>query len=205
MKLHTAPGSPSGRKVQAVILHLKLDVQVQNHDFAKGELRAPEYLALNPNGSVPTLVDGAFVLWESNAIMQYLSDLTPGQTIYPTELRPRADVNRWLFWSAQHWSPALGVLTWERWMKGLFGMGTEEPREVERGNRDFSQFARVLDDHLGSRQWVSGPALTIADFSIATPLMRVTEASIPLQQYAHIASWFDRVQALEAWKKTVPT
>ena len=87
MKLHTAPGSPSGRKVQAVILHLKLDVQVQNHDFAKGELRAPEYLALNPNGSVPTLVDGDFVLWESNAIMQYLADKAGDQLLFPRDLQ----------------------------------------------------------------------------------------------------------------------
>ena len=72
MELHTVGGSPNSRKVEAVIDHLALEVAIVRHDFAG--LRRPEYLALNPNGMVPTLVDGAFVLWEANAIMQYLAD-----------------------------------------------------------------------------------------------------------------------------------
>jgi glutathione S-transferase len=51
---------------------------------------------------------------------------------------------------------------------------------------------------------VSGPTLTIADFSLATPLMRVKEASIPLADYPNLAAWFARVEALDAWKKTNP-
>jgi glutathione S-transferase len=67
----------------------------------------------------------------------------PGQTLYPTGLRERADVNRWLFWSAQHWGPALGVLTWENWMKGLFGAGERDVAAVARGERELAQPHRL--------------------------------------------------------------
>ena len=87
-------------------------------------------------------------------------------------------------------------------MKKLFGVGDPDTHAIERADRDFAQFARVLDDHLKGRDWVSGDSVTIADFAIATPLMRVKEASIPLADYPNVSAWFDRVQALEAWQKT---
>jgi glutathione S-transferase len=89
-------------------------------------------------------------------------------------------------------------------MKGLFGMGAADPNVVARGEQEFAQFAKVLDDHLAGRTWVSGPTLTIADFSLATPLMRVKEASIPIADYPNLAAWFARVEALDAWKQTNP-
>src|SRR5258707_15891659 len=74
MKLHSFVGSAHSHKVQAVISHLGLAVEIEYHDFVAGELRGPDYLTLNPNAKVPVLVDGQFTLWESNAIMQYLAD-----------------------------------------------------------------------------------------------------------------------------------
>ena len=65
MKLHTFVGSPNSHKVQAVVSHLGLEIQIKYHDFVGGDLRTADYLALNPNGMVPLLVDGAFRLWES--------------------------------------------------------------------------------------------------------------------------------------------
>ena len=69
MELHTFAGSPNGRKVEAVIDHLTIDVRIVHHDFPAG-LRVPTYAALNPNRLAPTLVDGDLKLWEGNAIMQ---------------------------------------------------------------------------------------------------------------------------------------
>ena len=103
-------------------LHLGVQLELVLVDLAKGAQRSPEFLALNPNGRVPVLVDGDFVLTESHAIMQYLADITPGQTVYPTDVKCRADVNRWLFWNAQHFQPAVGVLNQERMVKPRFGV-----------------------------------------------------------------------------------
>jgi glutathione S-transferase len=184
--------------------HLGIPVELVLIENLRDPPQRAKLSALNPNTKIPVLEHGDLVLWESMAIMQYLADLTPGQTIYPTDLVARANVNRWLFWCAQHWNGALGTLTWENWMKGLFGAGPRDPEAAARGERDFAVHAKILDDHLASREWLAGPSVTIADFAIATPLMRVKEASIPLADYPRLSAWFARVEALPAWQATKP-
>lgn len=75
MKLYGFPISPNTWKVRAVAVHLGIVLDDQLVDLSRGEQRTPNYLALNPTGRTPTLVDGEFVLWESNAIMQYYQQI----------------------------------------------------------------------------------------------------------------------------------
>jgi glutathione S-transferase len=204
MRLFYNPFSSSARRVVMTVQQLSAPVELVLIKNLRDPVEREQLVKLNPNAKIPVLEHGDFVLWESNAIMQYVADQVPGQSLYPTGLRERADVNRWLFWSAQHWSPALGVLTWENWMKGLFGAGERDAAAAARGEREFVQFAGVLDAHLKGRQWISGPGLTLADFAISVSLGRVKEASIPLADYPNISAWFERVQALDVWQKTQP-
>jgi glutathione S-transferase len=203
-RLYHNPFSSSARRAVLVVKHLRLPVELVLVKNLHDPDERAQLTAINPNAKIPVLQHGSFVLWESTAIMQYLADLSPGQTLYPAELRARADVNRWLAWGGQHWSPALGVLTWERWMKGLFGLGEADPSEVARGERDFEQFARVADARLAKRQWIAGEGLTLADFAIATPLMRVREASVSLEPFPNLSVWLERIRALDAWKQSEP-
>lgn len=202
MKIFHSPFSSNAKKALMTALQLGLSLERVNVDLPKLEQRKPEFLALNPNGKVPVLVDGDFVLTESQAIMAYLADATPGQTLYPTELRARADVNRWMFWSANHWGPAISILNWERQVKKIVGQGDPDPSQVARGEALFHDFAKVLDAHLSDREWISGKALSLADISIGCPLMVAVPAQLPLAGYANIQKWFARLQALDAWKKT---
>src|SRR4051812_8751518 len=101
MKLYTFPIAPNARKVHAVIEHLGLkDIEIHLVDLTKGGQQSPEYLALNPMGRVPTLVDGDLVLWESNAVCEYLCDLQGDTSLFPRDARVRADISRWLYWQA---------------------------------------------------------------------------------------------------------
>ena len=204
MRLYYNPFSSSARRVVMTVQQLGAPVELLLVENLHDPVERAQLLELNPNAKIPVLVHGDFVLWESNAIMQYIADQVPGQTLYPSGLRERADVNRWLFWSAQHWAPALGVLTWENWMKGLFGMGERDATAAARGERELAQFAAVLDAHLRGREWISGAGVTLADYAIAVSLMRVKEASISLADYPNIVAWFDRVQALDVWQRTQP-
>ena len=117
MKLHAVIGSPNSRKVEAAISHLGLGgIEREYLDFFAGELGAQDYLRLNPNGMVPTLVDGALTLWESNAIMQYLADKAggrSGETLFPRDPARRADVVRWQCWELAHFNKAFGVIAFE--------------------------------------------------------------------------------------------
>src|SRR5689334_4397903 len=121
MKLHHGKLSSSSRRV--TITAAILGIELEDHFVALGDRESRAQLErINPNSKIPVLQDGDFVLWESNAIMQYLCELTPGQTLYPSELRARANVQRWLNWSSAHWSTAIGFLGWENvWKKFATG------------------------------------------------------------------------------------
>ena len=94
MRLYHHPYSFNARRAVMTALHLKSPVELVFVDLAKGEQRQSQFLKLNPNHKVPVLEDDGFVLWESHAIMQYLADKTPRQTLYPTETRARAGLVR---------------------------------------------------------------------------------------------------------------
>jgi glutathione S-transferase len=107
MKLYMNVLSPNVRRVRLTAAVLGLPLEEKTIDLARGEQRSPEYLALNPNGAIPTLVDGDFVLTESRAIMQYLAAKKPEAGLVPRDAAAHADVTRWQFWDAAHFSPQL--------------------------------------------------------------------------------------------------
>ena len=98
-------------------------------DYFKGEHKEQPYLQLNPNASVPALTDGDYVLWESNAMLQYAADLVGNQVAYPRDLKVRADINRWMQWEGSHWFPSSYVFLVENCVKPLLG-GQADPAAV---------------------------------------------------------------------------
>jgi glutathione S-transferase len=202
MRLYQHPMSANSRAAVMTALHLNVPVELIYVDLQRQEQLKPEFLRLNPNHRVPVLEDGDFHLWESRAIMQYLADLTPGQTLYPVGARERADVNRWLFWSGQHFAPAIGIYFRENVVKGMIGLGAPDPVELRKGEVLFNDFAAVLDAHLADRSWISGSGLTLADLSIAAAYACAAPGKAPVAWYANIQKWFMRMQTLEVWHRT---
>src|SRR5689334_371466 len=103
MKLYFHPGSANARKARMAAALLNIDLDLQLVDVFAGAHKKPEYLAINPNGMVPTLDDGGFVLWESNAIAQYLASTKPNSDLFPSDIKTRADISRWQCWDLAHW------------------------------------------------------------------------------------------------------
>lgn len=202
MRLYYSPMSGNSRRAVMAVLQLRAPVELVRVDLPKGEHKKPPFLEMNPAGRVPVLEDEGFYLPESHAIMAYVADRTPGQTLYPTPLRERARVNQWMFWSAHHFTPAISVLNWERVVKPIIGLGDPDPNELKRGERLVTETAGLLDAHLAGRQWICGSDLTLADLSIAAPLMSTVPAKLPVAGFANLQAWFARVQALEAWQKS---
>jgi glutathione S-transferase len=203
MRLYYHPLSSNSRRVLLTAYHLGLDLELVAVDLSSGEHRTTEYLRLNPNGRVPILVEGGFHLWESHAIMQYLADKSPEQDIYPQDVSARADVNRWLFWSASHFAPAAAFIIRELVSKKIIGgLDAPDPREIARGEALLGAAALVLDRHLAGKQWVAQDKLTLADFAIAAPLMHTSAAQLPVTEFENLQGWFARVRSLDAWTKS---
>ena len=192
----------SPRKACAVARYLDSPVEFVRVDLAKGEQRGPAYLAVNPNGKVPTLTDSDTSLWEANAIMCHLAHKA-GSDLWPSDER-QTDVIRWLSWDASHFSRHAGRLYFEHIIKRRFGIGAPDPAEVEEATGHFRQFARVLDDHLRGRECLVGNSLTIADFAVAVTLPYADEAKLPLGDFPEVERWHARLWELPAWREPFP-
>lgn len=204
MKLYLNLMSPNVRRVCLTAAVLELPLEEITLDLAKGEHKQPEFLAINPNGAVPTLVDGDFVLTESRVIMQYLASKKPESGLLPRDERARIDVIRWQFWDAAHFSPQLGTLTFQKLLRPMFGLGEPDAGKVEEALTNFRRFADVLDKRLDGRQYVVGDAMTLADLTLAPPLMYAEQTQVPLAEFPNVQRWFSRISDTDAWTRTNP-
>ncbi|QSA96308.1 glutathione S-transferase family protein [Methylococcus sp. EFPC2] len=205
MKLYYHPASPFARKPRIAAALLGIELETQVVDILAGAGQAPDYLRLNPHGKVPTLVDGDFSLWESNAIVQYLGEKAADTSLFPRDSRSRADILRWQFWESTTWAPPSGVFIYENVLKPLLGQGEADGEEIRKATEKFVRAAKVLDDHLAQHSWLVGDTLTVADTSVAAVLMYAETARYPLDGYEHIHAWFGKIRQLPAWTATEPS
>lgn len=202
MKLYINPISPNSRKVMAVASSLQLDCEVELVDLAKGENRTPEFLKINPNAKIPALVDGDFMLWESNAIIAYLCSKKD------TELWPKSnvryDVMRWMNWELAHWGRWISTYGYETFLKGILGGGPPDEKILEESARFIKKFATVLDKHLAGQKFLTGDTVTIADFAVAAHLTYRIPAKLPLDEFKNITAWEEALNQIPAWKESAP-
>jgi glutathione S-transferase len=203
MKLHVAPPSPRAFKVLAVARHLGLEFELCPVDLLNGAQLRPEFTRLNPNRKMPVLEDDGFVLWESNAIAQYLATKKPEGALLPSDARARADVTRWQFWESAHWDPACATLIFERLLKKLFGQGDPTPSQVEKGEAEVRRFGDVLNGWLSGRRFLCGDRLSVADFSVGAWLNYAQPAGYPIQDFREINRWYADLMELPAWRESI--
>jgi glutathione S-transferase len=202
MKLHSMHNSNNCRRVSATIQHLGLDVDVVEVNMA--DTKKPEYLSLNPNGKVPTLIDGDLALWESRAIMQYLASKKPETALWPADPKRRAEIARWQFWEATHPSRGTGPYAFEKLFKKIFMKQDADPAALAAGDKEWRTYAPILDAQLQGRKWILGDDLTLADFSVGACFSYAQPSGLPLDEYPNIKAWLARLDALPAWKNTAP-
>jgi glutathione S-transferase len=192
------------RKVCAVARYLGSPVEFVRIDLSKGEHKAPHYLAVNPNGKVPALVDGETKIWESNAIMGYLAKAA-GSELWPKDDAGQIDVMRWLSWNSEHFTRHAGTLYFQHIIKPSLLGGTPDPKAVEEATGFFKQFAAVLDGHLAGRKYLLADTLTIADFAMGITLPYAEKAKIPLAAFPAVARWHERLNELPGWREPFPS
>ncbi len=202
MKLYASPMSSNARRAVIVAKLTGQPLENVNEDLAKGEHLKPEYLAINPNHKVPTLVDGDLRLWESGAICQYLAALAGRTDLWPTEPRAQADVSRWMIWNHSQWAPPVAAIVSERLLKRMFGRGEPNEALVAEKLDEFRHQAALLDAHLATREWLAQGRMTLADLQLGCTLTHAHLIELPVAEFPNVKAWFDRIQALPAWRET---
>ena len=207
MKFYSFPPSPNVRKVSAVITYLGIeDVEHEFVNLAKGEHKLPRYLTINPMGMLPALADDdGLVLWESNAICQFLCDRQGDTAFYPRDPRTRADIARWLFWEASSWAPVAQILTHENVRKPMLGIGDPDADRVREGEDRFRPLARLLDDVLADRPYLVGESVTLADFVVGGAVTYLERGRFPTAEFPRLEAWWARLQEIPAWRETTPS
>ena len=168
--LYTA-ATPNGWKASVTLEELGLEYNVHHIDLATGAQKDPDYIKINPNARIPTIVDrdnGEFAVFESGAIMLYLAEKT-GRLI-PMDVKGRSEVIQWLMFQMGGVGPMFGQL-------GFFykfaGSEIEDPRPLERYVNETKRLMAVLEKQLNGRDWIVGD-YSIADIAIA-PWLRALD------------------------------
>jgi Glutathione S-transferase len=186
------------RKACAAAAYLEAPVTLEWVDVGHDRHKSPEFLALNPNGLLPVLVDGEHVIWESNAILCYLAGRTRPD-FWPTDSR-HVELIRWLSWDAAAFSNYAGALYFELYVRRRFDLGLPDEGAVAEARQRFDGCAAVLDAHLSGRDWVVGEAPTAADFALGASLPYAEAIGLPIADHAEIGKWYERLSGLRGWR-----
>jgi len=188
------------RKVSLLAAALDIPLTHVTLDFTKGVFRSPEYLAMNPNGKVPTVDDDGFVLWESVAILRYLAAKRPERGLVPSDPFEQAHLDQWMFWWCAHLEPALDRLVYERRVKPLFlGLPDIDSSIVAEAEAVLERFLPVLDGQLAGKEYVLGK-LSIVDFAASPRLDGASTLDVDLSRYHNITAWLEGMRAKSYWE-----
>jgi len=198
MKLYHFP-SPNPQKVTFALKELGLDCEIVPVDLAKGEQRQPAFLALNPFGRVPVLVDGDLTLWESHAILAYLGEKTG--RLWPASPGGRADAHIWLFFLSQHVMPPAGELAFNRIAAKLLGIPSDEAA-IARGEKALPGVIGIVEGQLAHNKWISGAQFSLVDCAYCPALNVVEKAGFSYAAFPKVGAYLDACRARPAWKET---
>jgi glutathione S-transferase len=158
------------------------------------------YLQLNPNGLVPTLQDGEFILWESNSIMRYLVEkYGPGQLLPPT-LERRADANRWMDWQLTTLGPAIVPLFWS-----LIRTPPDkrDPNTIQTAVEKTSNAWSLVDRYLAGNSYIAGDALTLGDIPLGVWAYRWFNLPVERPRFERVEAWYKRICERPAYRKHI--
>ena len=201
LEIYLDPCTINSRKVLAGLDLLKAEYNYNYINYFEGGQKDPEYVKnINPFATVPAGVDGDLHITESNAIMQYAADVT-GSSLYPKDLKQRANVNRWLLWEASVWFGTCYVFLIQNVVQPLLG-GQPDDSVLSSEAEKWNKYAAILDGQLSKTKWIAGDDLTIADVAIAAPMHLHEASKFPMDKHPNLKRWMSDIEQLPEWQKT---
>ena len=198
-------GRKSSSNVQALMWgvgelglpHVRIDA-----GFTYGVIHTPEYLAMNPNGTVPTLVDGdGPPIWESAAILRYLASHYGTGTFWPADPAARAQVDMWAEWAKLNVAQTFTGSVF--WRLVRTPAAQRDPAAIAQGLKTLDRFLAIADTHLAGRSHLAGDAFTLADIQFGHCLFRYYDLDIDRPPHAHLRRYYEGLTGRPAFREHV--
>jgi glutathione S-transferase len=188
----------SGNVQKVIFLLEELGAPYTREDYGRqfNNTQDAAYLKLNPNGKVPTLVDGDTVVWESNTILRYLAAKHKKDTLYPADPAARTQVERWMDW-------LLAAVNYQyvQVFKDSKKAANERAATFEADAKELAAQLSILDGAMAGKAWIAGKDFTIADIALGPIMHRCLDFPIALPALGNLKAWREKLKERPAFKK----
>jgi glutathione S-transferase len=191
-------GRKTSGNVQKVLFYLEeTGTPYAREDYGRqfNNTQTPEYLKLNPNAKVPTLIDGDLAIWESNTILRYLA-AKAGSPLYPTDPGARTRIERWMDWQLATLNPLYVAL-----FQGSKLAPAERAPDFPAQVKGMGEALTILDGQLARSPWVAGQSITLAEMCLGPIVYRCLRFGVELPALANVKRWDEAVSGREAFKR----
>jgi len=197
--IYINPVTVNSIKIELLLEALDIQPNIVTLELHKGDQRSEHFLSINPDGKVPVLVNGDFVLTESNAVLHYLS--TRYGAFMPAGLEAQAQLMKWLFSQSNGWNSAVQPFAHRRVVLPSWGLVTTSSITDE-AIESFHKQVNKFDQALEKKTFLVGDSHSIADLSFGASLIFAEESEMPLEQYTNIRRWLNNMSSTTWWQKT---
>ncbi|HJT14636.1 MAG TPA: glutathione S-transferase family protein [Dongiaceae bacterium] len=188
----------SGNVQKVIFLLEELGSPYTREDYGRqfNNTQDAAYLKLNPNGKVPTLVDGDTVVWESNTILRYLAAKHKKETLYPTDPAARTEVERWMDW-------LLASVNYQyvQVFKDSKKAANERAASFEADAKELAAQLSILDGAMAGKAWIVGKDFTLADVALGPIMHRCLDFPIALPALGNLKAWREKLKERPAFRK----
>lgn len=195
IKLWGHPRAPNVRKVIWMMREVGVAFELLPTGGSHGGQNTAEYLARNPNGRIPTIEDGGFVLWESHTILRYLARKANCDALYPSDAQSAAITDQWLDWHGQHMGPAVRTLV----LMTVRAEAPSDPVDLSVAQAEAEGLFAIMESRLARSAYVGGDSFTISDISAGVAFDRWSTLPLERPHLNACERWFSEVSARPAF------
>ncbi|KAL1188021.1 Glutathione S-transferase F10 [Cardamine amara subsp. amara] len=200
-----APLFASSKRAVVTLIEKGLEFETVNVDLLKGEQRNPEYIAIQPFGKIPVLVDGDYKIFESRAIMRYIAEKyrSQGPDLLGKTVEERGQVEQWLDVEATSYHPPLLALTLNIVFAPLMGLVADE-KVIKESEEKLGEVLDVYEAQLSKNEYLAGDFVSLADLAhlpFTEYLVGPIGKANMIKDRKHVSAWWDKISNRPAWKE----
>ncbi|CAH8355602.1 unnamed protein product [Eruca vesicaria subsp. sativa] len=200
-----APLFASSKRAVVTLVEKGVEFETVNVDLMKGEQRQPEYIAIQPFGKIPVLVDGDYKIFESRAIMRYIAEKyrSQGPDLLGKTIEERGQVEQWLDVEATSYHPPLLALTLNIVFAPLMGLPADE-KVIKESEEKLGEVLDVYEAQLSKNEYLAGDFVSLADLAhlpFTEYLVGAIGKAYMIKDRKHVSAWWDKISNRAAWKE----